>query len=386
MAARPHVPKLATTPVPDKKKEDAFGDDASPAATIAGAPTHSNYTVAPPPATGLSALRQFGDVTSVNVVRWTRARDARQKEVVFYEVACMSMTNAWTVLKRFSDFYDFHVVCKDKLCLEHHKFVALPDFPSRVNVGSMSDSAIEKRRQGLHRYMNAFLTRMKEVEMHVRMGDVEPEERDGASPEARLGAAIQHFVAFVRGNSPSCISSDAESPGRPRASEAQLSGASFGAVEATPRGGGTTMGDDIPPVRITRYGDRAFVAMLYVAGVASRDMYVMTNPELPRHVIVGGRWNGLTASAAANATLEALLQSRTSSEPAMSTSGAEPSSQQQAGAAAAGGALGTADCYYDTLPVGEFEVTFEVPEPFSPSLWFTEHRDGVCHVIWTNAV
>jgi len=358
--------------------EDAFGDHSTghpQAPPIAGAPTQTNYSVAPPPATGQAALRQFSDVTAVTVVGAVRDRDARNKEVVFYELTCMSnvstSTHAWTVHKRFSDFFEFHVKCKENLALEQHGFVTLPELPSRVNIGALSDSAIEKRRAALQRYMETFLTRMKEVELGVRCAP------DGASDfaEARLNAAIQHFVAFVRSNSLSSIARGVEpSPSRQRngdetsrvysgPSQHSLSGPAFA---ATPRGG-DGVGDDIPAVRIMRYGDKAFVAMLFVPGVPAKDLYVMVNPELPRHVIVGGRWNGLAAGAAAKQALSALLANR-------KHEGEED------------GKPGDAECYYDTLPVGEFEVTFEVPEPFVPAVYFTSLGDGVFHVTWSTEV
>jgi hypothetical protein len=361
--------------------EDAFGDRSlsqPQMPPIAGAPTQSNYNVAPPPATGQAALRQFSDVTAVTVVGALRDRDARNKEVVFYELTCMSnacaATHAWTVHKRFSDFFEFHNKCKEDLALEQHGFVTLPELPSRVNIGALSDSAIEKRRAALQRYMEAFLARMKEVEKGVRCSV------DGGMDyaETRLNAAIQHFVSFVRGNSLSSIARGVEpSPacGRRGDETARLnsgpSNVSFAAVSATPRGGGAdAMGDDIPPVRIMRYGDKAFVAMLFVPGVPARDLYVMVNPELPRHVIVGGRWNGLTAGAAAKEALEALLSSRGGG----------------AGEDGEDAKPGNPECYYDTLPVGEFEVTFEVPEPFTPAIYFTSVADGVFHVTWATDV
>jgi HSP20 family molecular chaperone IbpA len=363
MSRPPTVPPLP---------EDAFGDHSanmSQGPPIAGAPTQSNYSVAPPPATGQAALRQFSDVTTVNIVGAVRDRDARNKEVVFYELTCVSnvssSTHAWTVHKRFSDFFEFHVKCKENLALEKRGFVTLPDFPSRVNIGALSDNAIEKRRGSLQRYMETFLTRMKEVELEVRCGADGPDDY----AESRLNAAIQHFVAFVRGNSLSSIARGIEpSPARHRGDE--TSRTNLGPSQqfltdptftATPRGEG--MGDDIPGVRVMRYGDKAFVAMMFVPGVPAKDLYVMVNPELPRHVIVGGRWNGLAAGAAAKEALMTLLANRSTEEDGE-------------------GKSGDAECYYDTLPVGEFEVTFEVPDPFVPAVYFTSLADGVFNVTW----
>jgi hypothetical protein len=370
----PPLPKMAMAAL-SGSAGDEFGDR-SPVSTY-GAPTHANYIVAPPPATGQAALRQFADVTSVTLAGAVRAKDARSKEVVFYEVTGVSSSNVWSVQKRFSDFHEFHVVCKEQLCLEHNRFVHLPDFPSRMNIGTLSNGAIEKRRVGLNSYLALFLERMKETEQRVRTagleGSMNAEEQ--LRDETRLGAAIQHFVAFIRTNSVSSIVSDVETNGRAIASsrEPQLTLSTprlqaVGGILPTPR---NPASDDIPPVRITRYGDTAFVAMLYVPGVLSKDLYVMMNPEQARHVIVGGRWNSYTASASATTTLETLLVNK-----------APPGTVR----AEAVKSLVGPECYYDTLPVGEFEVTFEVPEPYVAAAFFTDYRDGVFHVVWSSVI
>ena len=373
------------------------GGGGSPVTSFAGTPGRSTpgRDHRGPPTPSLIAgpaapdgIRGFSDIHMVKIPRFRRMSDASGRaDVVFYEVLVVSATHRWTVLKRFSDFVDFHGVASGRLKLGSGGFVALPELPSRFTIGAQSDASVEKRRSQLEEYLHAWLARLTAVEASVRALIAAPTP-DGEKAEKKLVAALSHVVSFLRHSS---VTSGTVAPGEvpvPRHA-AWGSGATPGvppaplvhdasadADDAESAAGSAAGVGDSPKARILLRPGEVFLVMLYVPGIPMRDVYVVPNDEQPRYYIVGGRWNTLTASKSTGQVIAQVLdrlQGGAGASPSPKKKKALPPEQR----------LAKAEVLFDTLPLGEFEVTFEVPEPFDQERWFTDYNNGVLSVIWT---
>ena len=114
---------------------------------------------------------------------------------------------------------------------------------------------------------------------------------------------------------------------------------------------------------------------MHVPGMPMKHLYVIPNAAQPRNVVVGGRWD--TAMCLPESVLQA-VQSVTGGGGA--GDGNDDAEDTDSDAAI------RSDVLYDTFPLGQFEVTFEVPMPFDPLCWFTHYSDGVLAVIWVTTV
>jgi hypothetical protein len=345
---------------------DVFG------ATPRAADSEMNAAQAPPPNQGFAALHSFSDVLTVNVVSAQRHDPTDGgAEVVFYEVAAVTLSHRWSVQKRFSDFHDFHEVAVEKLRLHARSFIEVPKFPSRMHIGAQSDAFINRRRRQLEEYLHLVLSRLKAVEANHRAPTAAQVLQDEyAASEAKLAGALQHTVDFLRSGSVSSVAAGLEGadplsvrgglssrPSRQRDPPVLRQASSPHPDHGLPE-------VDNPAARIVLRPGVSFVVLLLVPGIPMRDMYVLPNDEVGRFVIIGGRWNASVASIGAS---EAVDDVKADDDEATRRRSArvEP------------------EVFYDSLPVGDFEVTFEVPPPFVLERWFTDYRDGVLSVMWT---
>ncbi|RNF04260.1 hypothetical protein TraAM80_05396 [Trypanosoma rangeli] len=327
----------------------------------------------PPPESGPSLPAIATDIASVTLPTVRVAPDVTQKMVTWYEVLVRSTTHQWSVLKRFSEFFDLYKAMEKVTLAQVAKQQleqSLISPPSRLF--SMSG-----RQQQLEKFVQSLLQTLKDLSVRCLCADnSEPgrereQEQEGSAWRLTTSAVTRvAFSAFIRFLTTTSY-------------DASLEGAVAEGCGATAQLIDKVVADCItinertyvPPAKIMHVPNQVFTIMLQLPGACMSTVFV-NSAEDSREVVVGGSWNDrITGPGSVYGETPDTLQGGTSLPSSAGT-------VEVNGSHVAVDVSFSAKVLVDTFPVGDFQMEFEVPPPFAVDEWRSQYAGGILFLTW----
>ncbi|ORC86242.1 uncharacterized protein TM35_000291240 [Trypanosoma theileri] len=356
-----------------KENYDFFGGNSEDGGSVitsgGGGDVPCGYVVRiPPPMSGPGRPSNAVEIASITLTHVSMSPDTTRKMVTWYEVLVSTPTHQWSVLKRFSEFLDLHRMIEKVGLLQLSRRQLQRNIispPSRLSLSQW-------RRQQLERFVQSLLQTLKDLSIAVVTGLSDKTE---SLQSTTLGVVRAGFSSFIQFLVTTSYDESLEITTVKKKTDPSIP------YEQSPRC--LTMDDTghVPPAKILHIPKRLFTIMLQLPGASLSTVYVdsafnsssmqTTSFETPREIIVGGCWNSqITSVSSVLADVP---------DAGLSSGGSVCDGES---ARELGEAEGLSQILFDTFPVGEFQMKFEVPSDFAIDEWQSDYAAGVLFLTW----
>ncbi|RNF26983.1 uncharacterized protein Tco025E_00788 [Trypanosoma conorhini] len=321
----------------------------------------------PPPMSGPSLPASATDIAAVTLPSVRVAPDVTQRAVTWYEVLVRSTTHQWSVMKRFSEFFDLYRAMEKMSLVQLAKRQLERTFsspPSRL-------FPTHRRQQQLEEFVQSLLQTLKDLSVrYLCAAGPEPEGSASRPPTSAVTrAAFATFVRFL-----TTTSYDASLDG----ALAEAGGGVTAPVVDKAAAADCLITDErthLPPAKIMHAPKQLFIIMLQLPGACMSTVFVKSSDD-SREIVVGGSWN-------ADITGPDSVYVETPESPQGDVSPPSSDGAVEGGETPrAAGAPSSTKVLVDTFPMGEFQMEFEVPPPFAVDEWRSQYKGGILFLSW----
>ncbi|KEG14833.1 hypothetical protein DQ04_00291190 [Trypanosoma grayi] len=343
-----------------RKDGDMFGEESD----TGGAQAPCGYIFdVPLPVAGSSLPMSAVDIVTIKIPHSMTALDTARNRVTWYQVLVRTTSHRWSVLKRFSEFFELDVAMRKVGLVRLAKLQLQKSFsspPSRL-------SLTQWRQKKLEKFMQSLLQVLKEFSVIV-VGGGNGEALSGTNElrQRTLEVTRAAFACFLRFLT--TTSHDAAQDGNADENDTAL----YAPKETTLQALSVGERGYVPPAKIVHVPRRHFAIMLQLPGATMSTVFVdsVATAERPREIVVGGCWNGNITGLPS--VLTDPQDAGLSSTDSASAGGLEPT--------------GAFKVLVDTFPSGDFQMRFEVPPPFAIDEWQSDYAAGVLFLTWRSDV